>query len=106
MIELPILGPTSCDGCGACCHGIGSPVVLYASRPDYGETHPFRPADLPAKLIDEINSHFSGLMRGQEPQGQCLWYDPANQKCRHYDFRPQICRDFELAGKSCLIAHG
>lgn len=100
---LPILGaPPSCEGCGACCEGIGSPVLLYASRPTYGSSHPYRPADLPAELIDEIDLHFSGLCRGQEPQERCLWFDPASRGCRHYEYRPQICRDYELAGRACL----
>lgn len=94
--------PTSCEGCGQCCQGIGSPVLLYASRKDFGESHPYRPADLPVELIAEIDEHFSGLLRGQEPQGQCLWYDPARRSCRHYEWRPQVCKDYELAGRACL----
>ena len=102
MISLPILPPDSCDGCGLCCEGIGSPVLLYASRPGLPKQHPFRPVDLPAELIEEIDFHFSGLTRGQESQERCLWFDPANRVCRHYEFRPQICRDYELRGRECL----
>ena len=100
---LPILEPTSCEGCGACCRGIGSPVVLFASHPTYGEPHPFRPASLPQPLIDEINFHFSGLKRGEEPQDACLWYDPKTRLCQHYEYRPQVCRDYELGGRACLL---
>ena len=103
MTELPILSPTSCDGCGLCCVGIGSPVLLYASRPGFGEPHPYRPVGLPQEFVEEIDLHFSGLMRGQEPQERCLWFDTATRQCRHYELRPQICRDYELAGPSCLI---
>ena len=68
MLALSVLTPSSCDGCGLCCEGIGSPVLLYASRPGFGEPHPYRPDGLPQELIEEIDLHFSGLMRGQEPQ--------------------------------------
>jgi len=102
MNELPILPPASCDGCGACCLGIGSPILVYASRPDYAEPHPFRPPELPRELADEIDFHFSGLLRGQEPQESCLWFDHATRACRHYEFRPQVCRDYELGGRACL----
>lgn len=102
VLTLTIVPPTSCDGCGACCRGIGSPVLLYASNPEYGVPHPFRPADLPPALIEEIDFHFSGLRRGQEPLEACLWYDWSTQSCKHYDFRPQICRDYELGGAECL----
>lgn len=100
--ELQILSPASCDSCGLCCHGIGSPVLLYLSRPGWEGIHPFRPERLPVELIDEIESHFLGLSRGQEPQEHCLWYDRATCRCRHYEWRPQVCRDYELGGDACL----
>ncbi len=100
---LDVLQPASCDGCGLCCEGIGSPVLLYATRPGRRDFHPYRPDDLPAELTAEIDEHFSGLLRGQEPQERCLWFDPAGRTCRHYEFRPQICKDYELAGSACLL---
>lgn len=102
-LELLVSSPDSCDGCGLCCEGIGSPVLLYASRPGFGEPHPFRPAGLPQMLIEEIDFHFSGLTRGQEPLERCLWFDAATRQCRHYELRPQLCRDYELGGQACLI---
>jgi Fe-S-cluster containining protein len=99
---LHVLSPASCDGCGLCCQGIGSPVLLYATRPGWRDSHPYRPTDLPAELAAEIDEHFAGLTRGQEPQDQCLWYDAAQRRCRHYEFRPQVCRDYELGGRACL----
>jgi Fe-S-cluster containining protein len=100
--SLPVLGPASCEGCGQCCQGIGSPVLIYATRREFQGSHPYRPANLPAELAAEIDEHFSGLTRGQEPQGQCLWYDAVERCCRHYEFRPQVCRDYELGGRACL----
>ena len=85
-----------------CCLGIGSPLVLYASRPEYAESHPFRPPNLPQELVDEINFHFSGLIRGEEPQESCLWFDQVTRRCRHHEFRPQVCRDYEIGGRECL----
>lgn len=101
--SLPVIQPPlSCEGCGLCCLGIGSPIVLYASRPGLGASHPFRPAELPPELIEEIDEHFAGLLRGQEPQEQCLWFDPQTRRCKHYEYRPQVCRDYELGGRACL----
>jgi Fe-S-cluster containining protein len=96
------LTPDSCAGCGLCCQGIGSPVLLYQSRPAWGDQHPYRPEGLPAALIEEIDAHFAGLFRGQERQDQCLWYDPVTRACKHYEWRPKVCRDYELAGRECL----
>lgn len=102
-ISFEVLQPESCDGCGLCCEKIGSPVLLYASRPDIQGPHPFRPPGLPEKLIRKIDDHFLGLSRGQEPQKQCLWFDAETRRCHHYEWRPQICRDYELGGSGCLI---
>ncbi len=77
-------------------------MLLYSSRPGLPTPHPFRPTDLPQKLIEEIDLHFAGLTRGQEPQSQCLWFDPVLRACQHYEFRPQLCRDYELGGRACL----
>ena len=101
-IHLHLLQPSSCDGCGLCCEGIGSPVALYTTRPGFEARHPFRPEGLPQELIDEIDANFLGLFRGQEPQEQCLWFDAAARRCRHYEWRPQVCRDYELGGPACL----
>jgi uncharacterized protein len=100
--NLTILVPQTCDGCGLCCEGIGSPVLLYASRQDQTGPHPFRPAGLPEELVREIDAHFLGLNRGQEPQQRCLWFNAEARLCRHYEWRPQVCRDYELAGDACL----
>src|SRR5690349_5952492 len=99
---LTVLEPESCAGCGLCCEGKGSPVVLYASRPEWQTEHPFRPPGLPVELIREIDEHFAGLYRGQESPESCLWFDAEARRCRHYEWRPQVCRDFELAGTACL----
>ena len=101
-VLLNVLEPESCDGCGLCCEGIGSPVALYVTRPGLAADHPFRPVGLPQELIREIDEHFLGLFRGQERQDRCLWFDPAARCCRHYEWRPQVCRDYELGGAPCL----
>lgn len=109
VIPFDVHQGRSCEGCGHCCEGIGSPVVLYATRPGWEDRHPYRPPHLPQQLIDEIDFHFSGLTRGQEPQDHCLWHDPVTRTCRHYELRPQVCRDYELASRACLAirkAHG
>lgn len=102
-VRLEVVQPQSCEGCGLCCEGIGSPVLLYQSRPDLLGPHPFRPPGLPQALINEIDAHFLGLTRGHEPQQRCLWFDPATRRCRHYEWQPQVCHDYELGGTACLI---
>jgi Fe-S-cluster containining protein len=99
--EFDVLQPDTCNDCGLCCEGVGSPVMVYQSRPDVAGPHPIRPPDLPQPLIDEIDAHFQGLARGYEPQESCLWYDPEARCCKHYEWRPPICRQYELGGRDC-----
>lgn len=102
-VTLDVLQPANCDGCGLCCEGNGSPVTLYVSRQEW-QSHPFRPAGLPDDLIREIDDNFAGLFRGQESQDRCLWFDAEARRCRHYEWRPQVCRDYELGGFACLAS--
>ena len=103
-VHLDVLQPASCVACGLCCEGNGSPVTLYASRPEWHSQHPYRPPGLPEELIREIDEHFGGLFRGQEPPERCLWFDVEARRCRHYEWRPQVCRDYELGGFACLAS--
>ena len=33
--------------------------------------------------------------------GPCAWLDVDKKRCRHYSYRPDICRTFEIGGKWC-----
>ena len=76
--------------------------MLYNSAMATAGGHPYRPPGLPASLIEEIDDHFLGLRRGQEPPGPCLWYDAAAMRCRHHEWRPVVCREFEIGSASCV----
>jgi len=101
-LQLDVLQPESCDDCGRCCEGVGSPVLLYATPARDVEPHAFRPPGLPQALIAEIDAHFGGVARGYEPQESCLWFDPVTRRCRHYEWRPQVCQDYEFGGQDCI----
>lgn len=32
----------------------------------------------------------------------CLWFDELTRKCKHYEYRPQTCRDFDPGCDVCL----
>ena len=80
-VELPIL---SCTGCGACCHLQSIP--------------PYMPTELdaiPQHLADEV-----AAAANHQRTGPCLWLN-ANNRCGHYEHRPEVCRQFELGGEDC-----
>ncbi len=86
-IPLPLIHPSgSCTGCGACCAQIGTPPFTYCE----GD----RP---PAELAWDIDAHalrFDNML-------PCLWYDPATRTCRHYEYRPAVCREFVVGSNAC-----
>jgi uncharacterized protein len=92
--------PTTCHGCGACCEQqAGLPITWYrVVEPD---------APLPPELraeIDETARRWGGLGVWQGPGegAPCVWYDRASHRCRHYEHRPEVCRDFPVGGEDCL----
>lgn len=92
---LPVL---SCEGCGVCCEEAGLPP---------GYIMPELIAFLPEELREELAFHLAeeaatGLTRNQRGL-PCIWHDPATGRCRHYDLRPDVCRDAPIGGDSCLF---
>ena len=87
----------NCDGWGACCTGMGHPQFY---RAEIGEYVDERWAALPEELKDQVNEHIDNLTDIDlgEP---CIWYDPVAKGCMHYEYRPQMGRDFEVNSPGC-----
>lgn len=91
MLSLPVL---SCDNCARCCSQMRTPPFLGLLDPPGEGYHA-----LPAELQEEVRR----AVYDDRPQDSpCSWLDPVTLKCRHYDLRPAICRDFEMGGDGCL----
>lgn len=92
--------PVSCAGCGKCCETqAGLPVVYYRV---FGTI-----AELPAHLQLEIQEIYvrwygTGSWKGPADQSPCVWYDAEAKRCKHYEYRPDVCREFEVGGEACL----
>lgn len=91
--SLPVLSSglvTDCGGCGACCMELSVPPFL--------DEIDFLPRELQQEVIvarlEESGRSSQGL--------PCIWFDPQTLKCRHYEHRPNICREFETGGDCCL----
>jgi len=90
--SLPIL--ESCDGCGACCRTVSVPPF----RIDHVVDEPHE-RQVPQDLIEEFLPAWH--VRLFVEASPCLWFDEATRLCRHYELRPQACRDFERNSPSC-----
>jgi uncharacterized protein len=102
--QLPII---SCDGCGACCLEQSTPpgyLVLAAGlewpEPEDVQRFAELPADAKASLVHYQQQVASG--EACDAERPCIWLDTETMRCRHYEQRPQICRDFERGSGACL----
>lgn len=88
---LPIL---DCDDCGACCFEQGSPPVTCEADME-------RILAAPPEAARAILLHLAGLDRGEDADGVCCWLDQQTLRCRWYEHRPEICRDFVPGSEGC-----
>ena len=75
--------PDPCAGCGLCCAEQGTPPFTR-----FGDDRP------PPELDWDVETH-----AGRYDEGlPCLWYDTTTKRCRHYEHRPQACREAVVPG--------
>ena len=92
MTDLPVI---NCDGCGICCMHMAVP--------------PFLPEETDG-LPEDIREEFRAILATREIQFTatdsdfvpCAWFDWATRQCRHYDHRPEVCREFEVGCDACV----
>lgn len=91
--------PGNCDGCGLCCMGQNLVPGCDTWLARQAKVDP--PRAIPAPLLLELETIVKGPCSGNggEP---CVWLDRATGKCRHYDLRPDVCREFEVGCRACL----
>lgn len=88
-----------CEHCGLCCMHVRTP-------PFYGEGDPTYQA-LPPELKKEIHDwvmtspRYDLMVKFDGEINPCIWLDLVTGKCKHYDLRPEICRDYEVGNDSC-----
>jgi Fe-S-cluster containining protein len=94
-----------CDGCGACCRTMGAPpgyvvvVMNPEAWPQYTGDHE-RVDSLPDEAKSELLDHISSdLWAEGDP---CLWLDQNTGRCRWYEYRPSVCREFRVGSPECL----
>ena len=77
----------TCSSCRACCCRLE--VMLMSED------------DVPAHLTME--DRWGGRTMARLEDGWCAALDRATLRCRIYERRPTICRDFEMGGSECLV---
>lgn len=89
MLTLPVI---NCDNCGACCtEQEALPVGWYLGNPAFklGD-----PNSLPPELLAELEAMAEQFDKTGWPNGTpCVWYDEQTLRCKHYEYRPETCRE-------------
>jgi Fe-S-cluster containining protein len=76
----------TCASCRACCCRL---EVLLMSEDD-----------VPAQFVTE--DRWGGRTMTRLADGWCAALDRATLRCRIYERRPAICRDYDVGGSDCL----
>jgi Fe-S-cluster containining protein len=97
-----------CNNCGLCCMHMRTPPFIGVTDPRWQA--------MPQELRDELSVWLSydekkkkvveapRYTLAQRKYGDdlpCLWLNVATGKCRHYEFRPDVCRDYQPGNGSC-----
>ena len=111
--QVPVSG---CRKCGKCCRMLGSPPFLERLQEQgvpfaLGHTVDYldMPEDIPANLRWEYQGYMAAVRAGRavdrsSERLHCFWWDSQNRFCKHYRYRPKVCRVFYCAKVSKRIA--
>ena len=99
-LSLPTVA--NCDNCGACCTAQGYlPIHMVGDRPMLKGVNPLPP--MLQMELQAVRERFIEEGPHDGPDGPCIWYDSQTRRCKHYDYRPTLCRDGIKAGDTgCL----
>lgn len=91
MFSLPII--ESCEGCGACCRQ--TPVPPFEDAEEIQR-------EVPEEYLIPVQER---IQSGEHMEvAACVWFDAERGLCRHYEFRPEACRRFEVSSFECHAA--
>jgi Fe-S-cluster containining protein len=75
-----------------------SPPFLGPADPEWDRLNRERP-DLVAGILHDRRMRWANKDDGDDYP--CLWLDRETGRCRHYEYRPEVCRDFEPGSEEC-----
>jgi Fe-S-cluster containining protein len=98
--QLPVID--SCDDCGACCLVVTHPPFYRIFDGDGEEAWERLKRECPGIIAALIGDQEKRRADGRPLYGTpCVWFDEPTRRCRHYEFRPRACREFEIGSPDC-----
>ena len=83
-----------------CCLHMGYPAFMEPRESSFdGQYWNAMPAKLRDELL-EVIAQYQAPESG-ELDGPCCWLDPETRQCKHHEYRPRVCRDFEIGSSAC-----
>ena len=96
--RLPVI--SDCQGCGVCCMHMGYPAYMDPADQSFDAVYfNAMPDDIKAELMAYIETYQKP--QGSDLDGPCFWFDMETRQCKHHEYRPRVCRDFEVGSKGC-----
>ena len=96
--KLPVIN--DCEGCGLCCLHMGYPTYMDPADKSFDAVYwNAMPDDVKQELLDYIASYKKPA--DDDLDGPCFWFDMETRRCKHHEYRPRVCRDFEVGSKGC-----
>jgi Fe-S-cluster containining protein len=83
-----------CNNCGMCCMHVNIPPFYGPGDPTY--------KSCPPKLLKEIEDYLNSP-RYIDAEHPCLWLNRSTGECKNYQYRPEICRDYQVGEISCRL---
>ena len=56
---------------------------------------------LPVNLKTDWLEYVERYPHENDLDGPCFWLDRETRKCRHHEFRPNVCRDLRIGSQLC-----
>ena len=80
---------------------MGYPAYLHDLQTQPDEVHW---TNLPSELKEQLLRYIANYKppREGELDGPCVWLNLDSRRCEHHEYRPQVCRDFDIGSQDCL----
>jgi len=90
-----------CHNCGLCCMHMRTPPFIGGDDPEWNNLDPALKKEIDDFVIGNPSPRYELMVAHEGAINPCIWLDLITGKCKHYEHRPSVCRDFHVGCESC-----